>query len=932
MHRIKSIFFLLFVLATVNITFAAKRPTFGLVELKCDNRVEPVGVDAESIKFSWKAQSSSRNYLQEAYQVDVAANLEDLLSRKNLVWSSGKVKCDESVSVEYQGSELSSSTRYFWRVRTWNNSSECSLWSAASSFVTDISELEWGDAEWIAMEPDTLFARVVRGVDAPLQWKQLGQTKVGGFKLPLFRKVFSVSDKELDNAVMFLSGLGHFDAYINGQRVGENFLDPGWTEYDKVAQYVGFDVTDMLTGGDNAIGVMLGNGFYNIPRQRYFKLLVSYGAPKMICTIKLTYSDGSVEYVKSDTSWLSTQSPIRYSSIYGGEDYDAREYQEGWCEVGFDDSKWGASHLAEFSADLALQTAPPLAVREELIPLRKFKNEAGNWVYDLGQNFSGIIDIKVQGESGAKIRFSPAELLNPDQTINQSASGRPFFFDYTLIGDQQGESWRPQFTYYGFRYVEVEGAVPASEEESDLPKIISLNGLHTTSSAEEVGHFSCSNSMFNDIYNLIDWSVRSNLASLLTDCPHREKLGWLEVAHLMQYSMQYRYDLSMFYRKVVGDMADSQTLEGIIPSICPEYVRFGAGFENSPEWGSAFIIIPWQLYEWYGDTETMAKYYDQMKGYIDYLSSRADDNIVSYGLGDWFDLGPKNPGYSQLTSMGLTSTAIYYHDVVIMSKIADLLGQSKDVESFDKLASSIKKSFNEKFYNSENESYDRGSQTANAMSIYLGLVEPENQEGVLRTIATELEGRNYALTAGDVGYRYLLQTLNDNGMSDLIYKMNARYDVPGYGWQLSHGATSLTESWQAYGFVSNNHCMLGHLNEWLFAGVGGIMQEKNSVRFRDIVIDPQVVGDITSSKSTYKSQYGVIACENSVNGNIQELRVEVPANSTARVVLIGGDPSGVWESGQPLNCANGVLDFQVVDGKVNVSVGSGIYNFKVLLK
>ncbi len=449
------------------------------------------------------------------------------------------------------------------------------------------------------------------------------------------------------------------------------------------------------------------------------------------------------------------------------------------------------------------------------------------------------------------------------------------------------EEWQPQFTFYGFRYIQVEGAVPAGEDNPDKrPVLLSLDGLHVSNCAAEAGTFACSNPMYNKIHNLIDWAIRSNMQSVLTDCPHREKLGWQEQSHLMQYSLLYRYDLSSLYEKILNDLETSQWDNGAMTTIAPEYVRFdvGSGFEDTPEWGSAAIICPWYNWLAYGDKRLIENHYPAMKKYMSYLTSRSKDHIVDYGLGDWYDIGPNRPGFAQLTSVALSATAIYYYDALLMGEMAKLIGEDADATYYANLAKDIKKAYNKTFRNADG-TYDRNSQTANAMTLFMGLADGDDRQRVLDNLIKDIESRDYALTAGDVGFRYLVQALAQNGRHDILYKMNSKYDVPGYGWQLAHGATALTESWQAYGNVSNNHLMLGHILEWFYGGVGGIRQTDASVAYKEVMIDPQPVGDINSAATTYRSPYGLIRCEWQKTADKYMLRVEIPAGSSAIVTL-----------------------------------------------
>jgi len=724
--------------------------------------------------------------------------------------------------------------------------------------------------KWIAMEPvDTVIVPGLHG-GAGLN------IECGRYKMPQFRREFTV-DQEIKSATARVCGLGHFELFINGSKAGNHFLDPGWTEYAKEALYVDFDVAGMLNQGDNAIDVMLGNGFYNIPNERYFKLSGSYGQPKLWMSLDIEYANGKKNTIVTDCeNWKVSESPITYSSIYGGESYDARK------EGQFD---WKTPIEAPIDIKLMPQDGTELTVRCEVPEKCHFKNANGEWIYDLGQNFSGIVRLGVKGASGKEVQLWPAELLE-NGDLEQYHSGYPYHWDYTLKGSGNTEFWQPQFTFYGFRFVKAVGAVPQGEDNPEgLPEIVEITGLHTCVNVPEAGTFECGENLFNQIHDLIDWAIRSNSQSVFTDCPHREKLGWLEEAYLMQNSIQYRYDVHKLYRKVMNDMESAQWDNGCVPTIAPMYVMFTGGFEDTPEWGSAFIICPWQAYKWYGDKSLIENHYPAMKRYIDYLSSRADGNIIAYGLGDWFDIGPGAIGVSQLTSNGLTATAIYYYDVVLMSKMAELLGYGNDVETYNKLASEIKASFNARFYNEDKGNYDRNSQTANAMPLYVGLVEDQNREKVLQSLIDEISGRNFALTAGDVGYRFVVQTLQDAGRSDVLYKMNCRSDVPGYGWQLAHGATALTESWQAFTGVSNNHLMLGHLMEWLYGGLGGIRQTEESVAYEHILIKPQIVKEVGYAKASLETEKGKIESSWKIDGNKLTVDIVIPDGCDAQVIV-----------------------------------------------
>ena len=929
-HNIIKNKILLLAISFLFITVPAISNSFSLYDLICEEQENPIGIDNTIPRFSWKIESIERGFTQYAYRIIVSSS-PDMLEKENL-WDSGKVKSSQSILIPYNGKKLMASTTYYWKVRSWNQSDEASDWSNIGHFTMGLlSPGDWGGAKWISMDKDDDSQRVVPAIAYPQLKSFIKTREADQTKNPQFRKEFSI-DKPIKRALISISGLGQFDLFLNGEKVGNHFLDPGWTDYDKSVLYVTFDVTDKLSKGNNAIGVMLGGGFYHTPQKRYLKLYSIFGAPKMKMNLRIEYTDGIIAEIISDKTWKASESPISFSSIYGGEDYEATRYQKGWMLPGFDDRNWHKVNTSKFNVPMYSQNYAPIRVRQILSPVNIFKNKDGNWIYDFGQNASGIFRLKIKGKQGQSVTLRPAELLDNENRADQHSSGSPIWYTYK-IGSGKTETWQPQFTYSGFRYLEVTGGIPAGQENNDnLPSINELIGLHTSNSAQETGQFSCSKPMFNHIHELIDWAMRSNMTSLLTDCPHREKLGWIEEAYLMQYSLQYRYNLDKLYEKTIRDMQQAQTSMGAIPSICPEYTHFSHGFEDSPEWGSAFIISPYYIYKWYGDKSLIKTYYPEMQKYISYLNSRAKDHIISYGLGDWYDLGKNPPGYSQLTSYGLTATGIYYEDVIIMQKIADLLGKKEDADNYNSLATEIKTAFNKTFFHKENCTYDRNSQTANAFALHFGLVDKKDKERVLQNLINDIRQRGNALTAGDIGYRYVLRTLEENDRQDVIFDMNSRYDVPGYGYQLAHGATSLTESWNALRGLSNNHFMLGHLMEWLYGGLGGIRQQENSVAFNKILITPQIVGDITYANTSYESPYGQICCDWKLNGDVYTLKVSIPANSEAIICLPTKDIDGITDYGRPVTEIKALKMIENKNGKINLHAGSGKYLLKMKIE
>lgn len=495
------------------------------------------------------------------------------------------------------------------------------------------------------------------------------------------------------------------------------------------------------------------------------------------------------------------------------------------------------------------------------------------------------------------------------------------------------ETWRPRFMYTGFRYLQVRGGLPEGKTNPQKKAlVVNLKALHVRNAAATAGSFESSSELFNKTDELVTWAIKSNMVSVFTDCPHREKLGWLEQLHLMGSSVRYNYDAAALFKKALQDMRNSQTDEGLVPEISPEYVKFEYGngmFRDSPEWGSSSILIPWYLYEWYGETQALTENYAMMQRYISYLGTKAKGNILSQGLGDWYDLGPKHPGVSQLTPMGVTGTAIYYYDLNIMARIAEKLGKLADAAKYRQLAIAVRKSFNDAFFNKENKQYATGSQTANAMAVYMQLVEPEYKAAVVANLVKDIRNRNNGLTAGDIGYRYVLRVLEEEGRSDVIYDMNSRSDVPGYGYQLAKGATALTESWAALPTVSNNHFMLGHIMEWFYSGLAGIRQEPGSIAFNHIRIYPDPVGDLSSAKGNYASPYGMIASSWKKTAEGFELALAVPPNTKASVYLPATAQSSITEGGKDIKDNAEIKLVGYEKGRAVLQIGSGKYKFNV---
>jgi hypothetical protein len=811
------------------------------------------------------------------------------------------------IQIPYAGTALKSSQQVFWKLRAWDKNGKVSAWSKPATWTMGVLN----DSDWQA------------------KWIGAADTNIPSL---LLRREFVVKPG-LKRALVNVCGLGQYEMALNGKKVGGDFLSPGWSKYDKTCLYDTRDITADLKKGKNAVGIELGNGMYNVLGVgRYAKFRGSFGPQKAIAQIRLEYADGPVEFIGTDESWRVAAGPITFSSIYGGEDFDARLVQPGWDKINFTGSKWlPAQVVSGPGGELRglSRAAPPIRKFEVHLPMAARALTNGDIVFDLGQNASHVPEISVTGPAGSRVQLIPAELTNHDGSISQgsmNASRNSVRCEFIKATDG-GENWSPKFFYVGCRYIQVHFLPENSNGE--LPKIKSLAGIVVNSASEPVGEFECSNDLFNRIRKLVRWAQRSNMVSLMTDCPHRERLGWLEEDHLNGPALRYEFDLAQLFAKTINDIADSQLANGLVPTIAPEYTIFRdrgdtnhlrGMFGDSPEWSSTFILVPWQQYEFDGDVNLFRTHYDAMKNYVAYLGSRADNGIVNYGLGDWYDIGPKKPGVSQLTPIALTATAFYFQDAEIMSRAAALLGRDDDARQFSELAGKIRAAFNEKFYDPANHIYATGSQTANSIPLVMGICEPANRAAVVDAIVADVRSRGNALTAGDVGYRYLLRALAGGGRSDVIFDINNQSDKPGYGMQLKKGATSLTEAWDAAPGSSQNHFMLGQIQEWFYHDLAGIQNAPDTAGFKKIVINPQPVGDVTWVKASFDSIRGKIVSNwNRANGKFN-LKVSIPANTTATVFVPAQSADAVAKT-------EGATFLRMENDRAIFAIESGNYTF-----
>jgi len=897
----------------VSVPEAATGASLTPLRLHCEYVETPLAVDNRRPRLGWELQSSGRGAVQTAYQIMVASTREALEEGRGDLWDSGKVVSGEQNQIQYAGKALASNQDYHWRVRVWDSNDSPGPWSRPARWSMGLLEPSDWKARWIGAPPET-----------------------NG--LPVFRKVFEITQSPR-RARVHVCGLGHYDLYLDGVKVGDHFLAPAWSVYEKTVFYDTFDITERVRRGTHCLGVMLGKGFYNTAGDRRVHGVNARRPLKFILQVHLDYGDGSEQLLLSDGSWHTTAGPITHSAILGGEDYDARRLPGDWCLPGFNDQAWAQAIETQGPGGLLrAAVSPPLRVHETFRPVTIEEPAPGVFVYDFGQNASAVPSLRVRGSAGQGVRLIPAEQrhgMSPRRNdgkglVNPAGVGHPNYFHYTLRG-QGLEHWVPRSSYSGFQYVQVEGAVPAGRPNPrGLPVVEELLSLHIRNTARPVGQFECSNPLFNRVDRNIDWAVRANLSHVLTDCPHREKLGWLEVAYLMGPSIAGRYDIARFYTKVAWDIADSQQPDGLVPTVAPAYPAFAGGFAYTPEWGAAAVVVPWQLHQWYGDRSVLAERFDTMKRFVDYMRATATNLVPRAGLGDWYDYGHGKPaGASQFTPPELTAMATFHRCARIVADTARLLNRPEDQRRYERLAGEIATTFNVLYFDGQAEYRNYGSpQTANSMALVSGMAPKPRESAVLHRVVEDLAARNYQQTAGDIGFPYLLQALAQHGRHDVIYKMAARTNLGSYGFIVNNGWTAMPEAWDANTGASMNHCMLGHIQDWFLGHVAGIRPDPDAPGFRRFMVAPQPIGDLTWARGSYHALRGLVAAEWRSGGGRFRLRVTIPPNTTAWVVLPTEDPGRVMESGKPLRAAAGIRGITARAGRVEFEAASGQFEFE----
>ncbi len=869
---------------------------------RCEYLTDPIGIDTAAPRLSWVLRSDRRGEVQTAYQI-LAATSEEKLARNDAdLWDTGKVTSDQSIQVVYAGRPLRSGLRAYWKVRVWDRDGRPSPWGPVAFWEMGL------------LTPDDWTARWISAV--PSQEKAAGAPAVPG---PLFRKAFTVS-KPIRSARAYVCGVGYCEFHLNGRKVGDHVLDPAFTRYDRRVLYVTYDVTPLLRQGANAAGFMLGNGWYNMFLRCTwdFDKAPWRNAPAVIAQIRIEYADGTSEVIGTDATWKVCKGPIVFDCIRSGETYDARLERPNWDGSECDEREWKAACVVDGpKGRLSAQQMPPIRVTGTIVPVKSTPVKPGVTVFDMGQNFAGWARLSVSGPAGAKVVLKYGERLNGDGTVSQkeiAAHSREGAFqtDTYILKGQGVEEWEPRFVYHGFQYVEVSGL-------AEGVTLHTLRGRVVHTAFEPAGRFECSNELLNRIQRATLWSYRSNYHGYPTDCPHREKNGWTGDGHFAAQQAMYNWDNAAAYTKWMEDFRDEQRDSGELPGIVPTS-GWGYKWGNGPAWDSAYFVIPWHLYTFYGDTRILEHHYDRMKRYVDYLTSKADKGIVSIGLGDWVPATERTPE-------AVTSTGYYYYDAALLSRIAGLLGRREDAAKYADLAAGIRKAFNERFFDRKSGQYAGGTQTALSCALFQGLVEPAEVPRVVANLAANVDRHQGHLDTGVLGALYILAALTRNGRADVAYRIATQTTYPSWGLWMERGANTLWEDWK--GEASLNHIFFGDISAWFYKALAGINVDPEQPGFRHIVIRPHILGDLAWARGEYESIRGRIVSGWAIRDGVLSLDVTVPVNSTATVYVPAADKEKVTESGRPAEASEGVRFLRMEGGCAVYDVQSGDYRFAV---
>lgn len=895
-------------------------------DLRCDYRVQPLDIDNSRPCLGWILHSDRRAERQTAYQILVATRQDRLIPGRADLWDSGRVNSSNSVATPYSGKALTGRTACYWKVRVWDAAGKAGPWSRPAVWEMGLLAPQDWQGQWLN-----------DGRSNPVKDADFYREDPA----PQFRKEFTL-DRKIARARLFVSGLGYYEAHLNGARVGDHCLDPGWTRYSSRALYSAYDVTTQLRAGANCLGVTLGNGWYNpLPLRMWghydLRDAMPVGRPRFIAQLEIEYTDGSRKTIGSDTTWQVTDGPIRFNSIYLGEIYDARHETPGWDRPGFQENRdWQRPAIAsEPIGTLRAQSQPPIRVTETLKPVRVTEPSHGVFVYDMGRNFAGWVRMRLTAPAGTKIRLRYGELLNKDGTLNPMTSvagqvkgahktadgtmesiggpGAPpiAWQSDTYIASGNGvETYTPRFTFHGFRYVEVTGW-------TGKPTLAMLTGLRLNADVSPAGAFTCSNPLFNRIQAMCDQTFRSNIFSVQSDCPHRERFGYGGDIAATSEALMMNYDMATFYAKVVRDEQDSALPDGMLTDTAPYVGIQYCGIA----WAMSHPLLQRQLYRYYGDRQLVEEQYATSRRWLDLVTKQYPDRIITDGLNDHESLDPA-PSPVMLTPL-------YAANAETVGELAQILGREADAAQYRHLAADIRNTYAQKFVDPRTGKVGPGTQGSQAFALYLNAVPKAQREATLATLLANIHtAHRDHLSTGIFGTKYMLDVLSREGRSDVANTLVSQKSFPGWGWMLENGATTLWEHWEGSdNTYSQNHPMFGSVSQWFMQWLGGIQPADDAVGFDRIVLRPQLVGDLGSVDSSYRSVRGNIVCNWRRTGGRVSFSIEIPVNATALFYLPTEQPA--LESGLPAAKAPGITFVRTEAHQTLYRLGSGRYAFDI---
>jgi len=863
------------VVFSIFISFNGGKNQISPENLKCEYLINPIGIDEFKPRFSWQLNAERNGASQKAYMLFIDTDSAEVADGKGKIWESGKVK-SSLMPVIYQGQKLKPFTRYFWSVKIMDEKGNWSALSSVACWETGIMAPENWKGDWITDSPDYNIKPA-----------------------PYFRKVFAIQ-KKVRSARAYISAAGLYELYLNGTRVGDHRLDPMITRFDHRTLYVTYDVTQNLQNGENIMGVILGNGWYNYQSKFRFNQAPWRARPKFCLDLRITYDDGSKEVVITGTDWKTALSPIIFNSIYTGEHYDARLEQSGWNSTGFDESAWKKSIcVGAPSQNIEIQALHPIRNVEQIPAKGMVQLYANTFLFDFGKNFSGVTSIRVSGTAGTTIRLKHAERLNKngwaDQSnidmFNDSAGGAdPFQTDIFILSGKGEENFMPRFNYKGFRYVEVTADKPVRLSKE------SLTAYFMHSDVPAAGSIQSSNPVLNKIWQATNASYLSNLFGYLTDCPTREKNGWTNDAHISIETGLYNFDVITIFEKWLADFRYEQQPNGVLPAIVPSPDGYGYNWGNGVDITSSIAIIPWSVYLFYGDSRLIESCYDNIKRFVDHIDQISPSGLTDWGLGDWVPV-------KSITPKEFTSSVYFYIDATILAKAAKVFGKQSDYEKYSVLAEKIKNSINMKYLDTATGIYGSGFQTELSMALYWGLVPKELIAKVAMNLSRRVISDDSHIDVGEMGSRTILNALSENGYPDLAYKVALQETYPSWGWWIVNGATTLYEywpldaKWPKLG-VSMNHHMFGEISAWFYKVLGGIFPDEDQPGFKNVVLKPNFVSGLDKFEAKHDGPFGTIISSWEKSGSKVLYNVTIPANSTATLFL---GASEVLESGKNLS-------------------------------